>query len=485
MTIIQLVIMDVKKLLENKENNIHIIGAGGVGMSGLALLLKNLGFRVSGSDATDNKYLKNLAANGITTWRGSYPDRIEKDSIVFYSTAIGEHEPERHHAEEQGMPIFSRHKLIEFITEKFFTIAITGTHGKTTTTAWCAMLLQNAGLDPCALVGGNVPEWQSNVRIGNGVWQGKPILVMEADESDKSFLNIDASVGAITNIEMDHPDHYKNLDELEKNFYDFITNLVQQKKTLLPSFEFFSHNMFKKAKENFPQAFNDFSDFQEKFSIEKKENANCIVFAGKTYTPRLAGLHNLKNASIVFALAQYMKIDETVLRKTVEEFSGVDRRMQLLAAYSLPTEDQKRYVHIIDDYAHHPTEIEAGLKTLQQEYDYVVVVWEPHRISRLIYFGDAFKKILHSFSGKVFLLPVYFAAEKEKDFLGYQEVCKELQENFESLNLQTYKNLWDFLENTSEIAEQKKIAVAFMGAGRSSEHAQKCVREADKRYEKA
>ena len=169
-------------------SHVHIIGAGGVGMSGLALLLKRAGATVTASDQSDSPYLRKLAEKGITTWVGSEPGRIHSSAHVYYSTAIKPDDAERSAAEKQGLRCEPRHALLAAITREYFTIAVAGCHGKTTTSAWIASLLEAAGLDPTALIGGTVPAWNSNYREGQGLRDGRPILVIEADESDRSFL---------------------------------------------------------------------------------------------------------------------------------------------------------------------------------------------------------------------------------------------------------------------------------------------------------
>lgn len=471
--VLNYVCMDAKELLSDKSHNVHIIGGGGTGMSGLALLLKQLGHRVSASDLVDSKYLKLLAKNGIETWSGSYPDRIDPNSVIFYSTAISEYDPERERAQRENIPMFSRHPLIRYITEKFFTVSLTGTHGKTTTTAWCAFLLEKAGIDPCALVGGSVAAWQANIRLGKGKHQNQPLLVMEADESDKSFLNIDTSIGAITNIEMDHPDHYKDIGEIEEHFEKYIDAILAQNGKVLLSIEMQEHPLIQNKLKQNREAF----VIAQNFTINEKNQS--LSYGGKTYKPQLAGVHNLKNASIVCALAQIFKIDAEILGQALQEFSGVERRLQLLGRFRL---SETSFLDVLDDYAHHPTEIETVLTTVERMYDYVIAIWEPHRISRLLYFKEQFHALLKDFSnsGRVYLLPLYMAGEREQDFPAYKEAYQECSDNFEKLEVQDFSNLVSFLSSHPE----KKIAVLFMGAGLSSEHAQRCVKELENLYAK-
>ena len=193
------------------HTNVHVIGAGGVGMSGLALLLARTGVTVTASDQSDSPYLRKLAEKGITTWVGSDAGRINRTAHVYYSSAIKGEDPERSFAERAGMRCEPRHALLAAITREYFTIAVAGCHGKTTTSAWIASLLEAAGLDPTALIGGTVPAWNSNYREGRGELQGKPILVIEADESDRSFLSIAAQVALITNIDLYHTDVHASL----------------------------------------------------------------------------------------------------------------------------------------------------------------------------------------------------------------------------------------------------------------------------------
>ena len=176
------------KLILSKKPPVHIIGGGGVGMSALAILLMQSGFKVSASDLNGGVYLDYLKSYGATVWVGHNPTKINKNSVVFYSSAIPETDEELTFAKLNNKAVYSRHFLLNFITEQYYTIAISGTHGKTTTTAWVAKMLIEAGQDPSAYVGGTVLEWNSNTRIGKGQVSGKPLLVIEADESDESFF---------------------------------------------------------------------------------------------------------------------------------------------------------------------------------------------------------------------------------------------------------------------------------------------------------
>ncbi|MBS0616867.1 MAG: hypothetical protein JSR44_01670, partial [Spirochaetes bacterium] len=270
----------------------HIIGAGGVGMSGLALLLARMGVQVTASDQNDSAYLQKLNDVGIETWVGSAPMRIHPAAENFYSSAVKAEDAERQFAVERGLRSESRHALLSLITREYFTIAIAGCHGKTTTSAWVADLLTRAQLDPTALIGGTVPEWNSNYREGKGVLAGKPILVIEADESDRSFLAIEAQIAMVTNIDLDHTDIHESLASLTNDFAAFAAGALDRGGSLLCSTEcsveiaqrMHAHEKALRAE------------------IQLHTGKHALEYQGKNFPVGLAGVHNLQNATLVLQL---------------------------------------------------------------------------------------------------------------------------------------------------------------------------------------
>lgn len=442
----------------NVLERVHIIGAGGVGMSGLALLLARTGASITASDQSDSPYLKKLAEKGITTWVGSEPSRIPRGAHVYYSTAIKPEDPERRHAEANGMVCQQRHALISHITREYFTIAVAGCHGKTTTSAWIAHLLTEAGYDPTALIGGTVPAWNSNFREGRGMLGGKPLLVMEADESDRSFLAIHCDVALITNIDLDHTDIHASLDSLRADFRRFAQIAMDAGGWL---------HISKECDAEFSRLLLP-EDMQwwDKTGIDPVRHA--VFFGEKVFPVGLAGLHNLLNATLVVQLAQHLGIAQNILQSVLSDFTGVNRRMQKLAEFP-------RYgLTVIDDYAHHPHEVAATLAALSGRFARLLVFWEPHRLSRFEHFHQDFAAVLKPYAenGKVIVLPIFASGDREADYPR----AKEYYARFSHAPFATTTGIaeLDLLPFTT--SEQKVLSAAvFMGAGKSSDYAKEFV----------
>lgn len=462
--------------LMKKNPHVHVIGGGGVGMSALAVLMREKGFSVSASDLNESPYLLKLNDFNISTWIGHHPEKIPDGSVVFYSTAIKTEDPERVWAREQSRE-FPRHPLLTYLTKDFYTIGITGTHGKTTTTAWISYLLENAGLDPTSLVGGTIKNWNSNLRLGTGKINEKPVFVIEADESDHSFLHIDTNLGIITNIEMDHPDHYKKIDDVQQNFRQFIENTCNNNGRIL----------FSAESEHYIDEFSIKSDcpYSEKIAIN--EEKQTIVLQNREYSVGLKGIHNLYNASAVLMTGLYLGISEEVLRKTLADFTGVSRRMEIIYQNTM----NHKEITVMDDYGHHPTEIRAVLHALNSEKNPVIALWEPHRITRFMYFFDDFLSLIHEFSIPWILLPFFASGDQAEDYQGFAEKLRRIS-NECIMDLNQEKTLKDFYNEIIHITKNEESTlfsgfqkkwntsnhwnIIFFGAGNSSSMAKEFSR---------
>jgi UDP-N-acetylmuramate--alanine ligase len=432
--------------------NIHIIGAGGVGMSGLALLAQRMGATVTASDQNDSAYLRKLAEHGITTWVGSEPERIPRASHIFYSSAIKPDDPERAFAKQSGIPCASRHQLLSLITRHYFTIAIAGCHGKTTSSAWTARLLERAGFDPTALIGGTVPEWNSNYREGHGIFEGKPLLVIEADESDRSFLSIATNVAMVTNIDLDHTDVHASLESLTQDFLAFLQNARRQGGWI---------HLSKECPQELTAQLSP-EELKTWHEISVDLDSQAVHYRGISYRVGLSGAHNLLNATLVLQLALRLGIDTQLTADVLREFKGVNRRMQVIANFPVLNLD------VIDDYAHHPHELEATLAALSSRYDRLLIFWEPHRLSRFNHFYREFDALLQRFADKhaVFVLPIYAAGDQAADY-------PLTEERFMTFRAPPYTYLQsegEFEQTLGKWTGARNAAV-FMGAGQSSDYA--------------
>ncbi len=438
-------------------DKVHVIGAGGVGMSGLALLLARMGTSITASDQNDSPYLRKLQEKGIETWVGSDPLRIKNGTHVFYSSAIKPEDAERHFAEAQGLPCESRHALLALITQQYFTIAVAGCHGKTTTSAWVARLLEQAGFDPTALIGGTVPEWNSNYREGQGKMNGKPLLVIEADESDRSFLSIATDVAMVTNIDLDHTDVHASLENLKTDFRQFVNGAVARGGWVHVSKECEA----------------DFVALQQPFErsiwsdVSVVSEERVVGLGAAKYAIGIAGRHNLMNASLVVQLAKKLGVDDGVLADALRSFGGVNRRMQKLATFD------RFSITVIDDYAHHPHEVQATLSALAGEYQRLLIFWEPHRLSRFCHFHAEFAAALLPYSEqhKLYSLPIYASGDRAGDYAEAQQLFM----TFKNPPFEHVASASDFIKTRAEFGSVKTAAV-FMGAGLSSDYAAQFVK---------
>lgn len=367
----------------NRYRKIHFIGIGGVGMSAIASVLLSKGFHVSGSDASENEVTRRLTKAGARVFQGHRAENIEGAELVVTSTAIRRDNPERMAAEIAAVPIWRRAKVLAEIMRGGKGLAVSGTHGKTTTTSMAAIALTEAGLDPSALIGGDVPLFGSNARTGSGEW-----VVAEADESDASMLEMDPDRVIVTNIEADHLDYYRDLDHILETFATFLRRMRPEGKVIAgidcPSVRKLL------AMDRFPAL--TYSLRNSKADIYARDVRHLVqggalrftaVYQGKplgTVRLQIPGLHNVSNALAVILTGLDLGCDFESLARGLGRYTGAKRRFQL--------KGESQGVTIVDDYAHHPTEIRATLAAAraaikkQKQSRRIVGIFQPHRYSR-------------------------------------------------------------------------------------------------------
>ncbi len=348
--------------------NIHFVGIGGSGISGVALLAKKMGYKISGCDIEkQSAYAKNISV-------GHSPGHIKNTDLVVISPALlfQDKIPEEVAAAKKVKKLMTWQKFLgKILLKNKKIIAIAGTHGKSTTTAMAGKLLIDAGLDPIVVVGANVPEWKGNSRFGKGEW-----AVVEADEFNDNFLNYSPEIEIINNIEFDHPDYFKNEKEVKKSFEKFKKKL-KGKKILIT----------------------------EKDSLNKKFNL------------KIMGEHNQKNANMVYVLGTKLGIRNKEIVKSVESFKGIERRMELIA--------KKKGLEIYDDYAHHPTAIKTtleGLRKVRPKAKILTIV-EPHGYKRTKALLSKYKGVFDGVD-KVIVGPIFKARDKVDESVTPQKVAK-------------------------------------------------------------
>lgn len=389
---------------------VHFIGIGGIGMSGIAEVLHNLGHRVQGSDQSDGANVQRLRAKGIEVFVGHKAENLGDAEVVVVSTAIKKDNPELMAAREKLLPIVRRAEMLAELMRFRNAIAIGGTHGKTTTTSMVAALLDAGGLDPTVINGGIINAYGTNARMGEGEW-----MVVEADESDGTFLKLPAEVAIVTNIDPEHLDHYGSFDAVRAAFRQFVENVpfygfgvmcldhpeVQALVGRIEDRKVITYG------EN-PQADVRYSNVRLEgthsiFDVEIRRRRTGRVFNFKDLKLPMPGRHNISNACAAIAVANRLDIPEEAIRKGLSSFGGVKRRFTLTGAWN--------GVQVFDDYGHHPVEIKAVLKAAREACSgRIIAVHQPHRYTRLSSLFEDFANCFND-ADTLLLAPVYAAGE--------------------------------------------------------------------------
>ena len=402
----------MKKINLGQKDLIHFVGIGGIGMSGLAQIMKNMGFRIQGSDQNKNKNTIGCSKLGIKIFIGHSPSNIRRATILVKSTAIKNSNTEIKHARKNKIPIYSRAEVLADAVSQKKNIIITGSHGKTTTTSLVAKILSDQKLDPTIINGGVINSLKSNAKLGKGDW-----AILEADESDGSFLKLPINYSIVTNLDYEHLDYYKNYKNLEKSFIEFINktpptgksiicvdsknirkilNKIKNKNILTYGESKEAHYQISRIKYNFNNTSFDLS-FKDREKKKKKiKNINV----------KLLGKHNVLNAAAAFIVCLNLGADQNLMKQSLKNFSGVQRRMTKVFS--------KNKNDFYDDYAHHPTEISSILEGVHNvsAKRKIISIFEPHRYSRVMILKNEFSKCF-SRSNLVIMCPLYSAGEKK------------------------------------------------------------------------
>jgi len=359
-------------------HHVHLVGIGGIGMSGIARVLLEEGYRVSGSDLRVSPLTEALVGLGGTVYEGHATKNIAGADLVVLSSAVPPHNPEVVAAQESGIPVVSRAQILGELMKGRYGVAVAGTHGKTTTSAMIALILMQAGLDPTIIVGGVIPELGSNAKAGKGKY-----IVLEADEYQRTFLGLSPSVAVVTNIEMDHPDYFRDLEDICQAYLEFVRLVPPEGEIFLCSDDPMAQRL---QEEPYlaeittyglgPRARWRAADL----AANAAGGSNFRVLASSRprgeFSLRIPGRHNVRNGLAALAVADYLGIDLMEAGKTLAQFRGVERRFEVKGEAS--------GVIVIDDYAHHPSEIKATLAAARERYPErrVWAVFQPHTYSR-------------------------------------------------------------------------------------------------------
>ncbi len=441
---------------------IHFVGIGGIGMSGLSLIMKGKGFNVQGSDISPNKNIERLKKEKIKIFIGQKKQNLKNATIVVISSAIKKNNPEIVEAKRKNLPIITRGKMLAHIVSLMKNIVVVGSHGKTTTTSLVASILQKTKLDPTIINGGVINSIKNTAKLGKSEWS-----ILEADESDGSFVHIPITYSIITNIDREHMDFYKSMDNLKKYFLQFIEKVPSFGKSFICIDDKINNDLVKKLNnQNFyTYGINPRSNFLIKNIKQNKKFTEFDLIVNvpnkkklsiKKIKSPLLGVHNVRNSVAAAAVSLTVGISISDIKKGLLNFKGVQRRFNKIFTYN--------EVDFYDDYAHHPTEIKVvleGVNKVYKGYD-KVCIFQPHRISRL---KDLRKEFSFAFQSAdtVVLCPVFTAGEKIKLGFSYLNFAKEIIKNskVKLFLVNDNKQLANFVKKNMY---GKKIVIG-MGAG--------------------
>ena len=445
-----------------KTEIIHFIGIGGIGMSGLSLIMKSKGFKVQGSDIFLNKNIERLKKQKIKIFIGQKKKNLKNATIIVISSAIKKNNPEIKEAKRKNLPIISRGKMLAHIVSLTKNIVVVGSHGKTTTTSLITSIFQNTKLDPTIINGGVINSLKNSAKLGKSDWS-----ILEADESDGSFIHIPATYSIITNIDREHMDFYKTMDVLKKSVIKFIEQVPsfgksficlddKINKLLIKDFKnknFYTYGEDLKSNFIIKNIYQDkkISKFDLQINLPNKKKRLI-----RNFKIPLIGIHNIRNSVAAVAVSLIVGISIKDIKKGLFNFKGVQRRFNKIFTYN--------NIDFFDDYAHHPTEIKFvldGIKKVYQGFN-KVCIFQPHRISRL---KDLRKEFSYSFvnADEVILCPIYSAGEKINLGFDYKTFAKEIIKN-SNVKLFLVENIYQLANFLKKNMYGKKIVVG-MGAG--------------------
>jgi len=443
--------------MNEKKLRIHFIGIGGSGMSGLASILLDSGYKISGSDIVTSKITKRLADKGVIIFEGHNENNVEEADLVVISSAISESNSEIRGAIDRKITIIKRAEMLARLMNNKYGIAVAGTHGKSTTASMISLLLEKSGFDPTVVVGGELNNFKNNAKLGKGNY-----IVVEADESDGSFLELNPHMAVVTNIEDDHLDYYGNMENILKDFKKFIDKVPDNGRVILCK----DCANVKGLAKQYGRSYISYGIFTEADLMAKdieldKLNSKSKIYwqgvkIGELYL-KVAGYHNILNALAAIIVALELGISFIEIAKILETFQGVHRRMEIVANL-----DDK--ILILDDYAHHPTEIKATLSALRSSWQdrRIIAVFQPHRYSRTKLLAEKFGKAFFD-ADCVVINDIYSANESPIFGISGETIFKEVKKsNHRKVKYLPYKE--DILSYLSEIVRPGDIIIT-MGAG--------------------
>ncbi len=440
-----------------KTKHIHFVGIGGIGMSGIAELLVNLGYKISGSDLKKTEVTRRLSDLGCHIFEGHKQHYAAGADVVVYSSAVSFENPEIIGAVDQHVPVIPRAEMLAELMRLKYGIAIAGAHGKTTTTSMVASILNCGQLDPTVVIGGRLDIWNgSNAKLGQG-----DILLAEADESDGSFLSLSPTLAVVTNLDNEHLDHYGDMDTMRKNFVDFINNVPFYGTSILCLDNEEIQGIIPQLKKKYltygmvSQADLQIKDMEKSTSEVSFE----VLFHNRSLGRIKVGMpgeHNALNALAATAVGLELDLDIEIIRNGLRNLGGLARRFQI--------KGKKGDILVLDDYGHHPNEIIPTLKTARECWPdrRLLVVFQPHRFSRTNELFDRF--VLSSNEADILLVaPIFAAGEKPLPGISAATLAQSIKEHGHK-NVSSYEGTAEILEAILSMVRPGDLVMT-LGAG--------------------
>jgi UDP-N-acetylmuramate--alanine ligase len=440
---------------------IHFVGIGGIGMSGIAEVMHNLGYTVQGSDMADSYVIDGLRKRGIKVMIGHDADNLGDAAVVVTSTAVKKGNPERDAALERRIPLVRRAEMLAELMRLKNTVAVAGTHGKTTTTSLIAAMLDHGGIDPTVINGGIINSYGSNARLGASDW-----MIVEADESDGSFLRLDGTLAVVTNIDPEHLDHYGDFDAIKKAFVEFVENVPFYGAAIMCLDHPEVQAILPKIRDRriITYGFSAQADIRgENVTPFPGGNRFDVVVRSRDGSQRtiadielpMPGRHNVQNALAAIAVGLEMGMSDVAVAHGFDKFGGVKRRFTKVGEVD--------GVSIIDDYGHHPVEIRAVLSAAREGAEgRVIAVAQPHRFTRLRDHMDDFQQAFND-ADMVYISPVYAAGETPIDGIHSEALVAGIKARGHR-SAATVADADDLAKTLAEVVQDKDMVVC-LGAG--------------------
>ena len=439
-----------------RPQHFHFAGIGGIGMSGIAEVLLNLGYEVSGSDLRLSTTTERLAGLGARIYEGHAASNVAGARALVVSSAVDEQNPEVQEARRLQIPVIPRGEMLAELMRLKYGIAVAGSHGKTTTTSMAATILSHAGLDPTVVVGGKVGTMGgANARVGRS-----DFLVAESDESDGSFVKLAPIIAVVTNIDREHLDHYPTLEAIEAAFIEFVNKVPfygaaivclddPNVQGILPAIRRRTITYGTTAQADMEACEIACGSFSSDFRLRSRGND-----LGRFHL-RIPGRHNVLNATAAVTVALELEVKPEAIREALEAFSGVDRRFQVRG--------KERGITVVDDYGHHPTEIRATLDSARLcGFERIHVLFQPHRFTRTFHLMDEFGRAFHQ-ADSVFVLDIYAASEKPIEGVTAEALVERIRQ-FGHRSVEYVGTIPRGVDRLIEVARAGDVVVT-LGAG--------------------